>query len=99
MSEYNYIVNPTTGRKVNVSGRVGKSIINNYLKYGMIGSGKKISKSAKNIKLQDALNSDTLNESLSKDNQDKYIHVELDLINSKRPTIQEEENWLPNIFN
>ena len=50
MSEYNYIVNPTTGRKVNVSGRVGKSIINNYLKYGMIGSGKKISKSAKIMK-------------------------------------------------
>ena len=30
---YNYIVNPETGRKVNVTGKLGKQILKNYLKF------------------------------------------------------------------
>ena len=29
---YKYIINPMTGRKVNINGKLGRTIINNYLK-------------------------------------------------------------------
>ena len=31
-SEYMYIINPLTRRRVNVSGKIGKKVLNNYLK-------------------------------------------------------------------
>jgi len=35
---YNYIINPKTNRKVYIYGRIGKSILFNYLKYLKGGS-------------------------------------------------------------
>lgn len=40
MNEYKFIINPITGRKVNVYGNLGQNILKNYLRYGMVGSGK-----------------------------------------------------------
>jgi hypothetical protein len=34
MSNYNKIVNPITGRKVNANGQLGRNIISNYIQYG-----------------------------------------------------------------
>ena len=32
MSEYNFITNPLTGRKVNIHGKVGQQVLTNYKK-------------------------------------------------------------------
>ena len=32
-SGYNYIINPKSGRHVLITGKIGKSIIRNYMKY------------------------------------------------------------------
>ena len=37
MENFNYIVNPTTNRKVNINTRLGKSIINKYKKITQLG--------------------------------------------------------------
>lgn len=29
--DYSYITNPTSGRKVNINGKIGKRVINNYI--------------------------------------------------------------------
>ena len=41
---YEYIVNPKTGRKVNVNGTIGRKVIQNYLKQlgGFIRSGSRM---------------------------------------------------------
>ena len=41
MLNYNFIVNPETGRKVKVSGKIGKYILMRYLHKTMLGGGAK----------------------------------------------------------
>lgn len=37
MSNFNYIVNPKTGRKVNINGKIGKKILTNYISTSQAG--------------------------------------------------------------
>ena len=46
--EFNYIVNPESGKKVSIYNRTGKKVLRNYIKYFEKVGGKK--KSKKNIK-------------------------------------------------
>ena len=44
MSKYNQIVNPLTGRRVNINGKIGQNVLRNYmqaLNNEQIGSGDK----------------------------------------------------------
>ena len=37
MSKFDFIINPTTGRKVNINTRLGKTILQNYKNLNQIG--------------------------------------------------------------
>ena len=47
MEKFNFIVNPKTGRKVNIMGVTGKNIIKNFLKELQKKSNKTITKDKK----------------------------------------------------
>ena len=51
MNHYKYIINPKTGRKVAVNGRLGRKILQKYLQTGgFIRSGSRILKNKKHQK-------------------------------------------------
>ena len=48
---YSKIVNPKTGRKVNINSKLGKTIIQNYINYSLGGASIAESKSKKKVYL------------------------------------------------
>ena len=46
LNKYKTIVNPETGRKVNINGTIGKRVLKKYLRYGGATQVKKIGRAS-----------------------------------------------------